>query len=67
MILEARQVPAEKGNAGVFFGGAASKPPLGGAATQTRESLGYVFNRAQRIHFHRWDLMRCARLKHTIF
>jgi hypothetical protein len=40
-----------------------SKPPLGGAATQTRDSLGNVLSRAQRTQFHRWDVMRCARLR----
>lgn len=28
-----------EGDVGVFFGGAASKPPLGGAATQTPRFL----------------------------
>jgi hypothetical protein len=31
------------------LGGAASKPPLGGAATQTRVSLGKVLSRALRL------------------
>jgi hypothetical protein len=31
------------------LGGAASKPPLGGAATQTRVSFCSVLSRAQRI------------------
>ena len=39
-----------------MVGGSASKPPLGGAATQTRGSLGKVFSRAQRIKSQQWSL-----------
>jgi hypothetical protein len=44
------------------FEGAASKPPLGGAATQTRDSFCRTLSRAQRIKSQQWSLMRCVRL-----
>jgi hypothetical protein len=46
----------------VVLEGAASKPPLGGTATQTRGSWRNVLSGAQRINLRKWYLMRCAPL-----
>jgi hypothetical protein len=55
-----RLEPVEKGRL-VFFGAAASKPPQGGAATQTRDSFGKVPCRAQRTQIPSLGILCAAR------